>query len=106
MTANVTISAGDVLNMDENTTLKINGGLLLTVAGTYNTTATDFKITATDPAVVFKGIRLESTSTATFKNTTLEYGGGIQALTGNFLMDNCIAVSYTHLDVYKRQVLR
>ena len=90
MTANVTISAGDVLNMDENTTLKINGGLLLTVAGTYNTTATDFKITATDPAVVFKGIRLESTSTATFKNTTLEYGGGIQALTGNFLMDNCI----------------
>lgn len=90
MTANVTISAGDILNIDENTTLKINGGLVLTVAGTYNTTATSFKMTATDPAVIFKGIRLESTANATFKNTTLEYGGGIQSLTGNFQMDNCI----------------
>lgn len=46
-------------------------------------------ITAVDPAVIFKGIRLEEFSTATFKNTILEFGGGIQALTGNFSMDNC-----------------
>ncbi|WP_234111349.1 MULTISPECIES: T9SS type A sorting domain-containing protein [Chryseobacterium] len=90
MTANVIISAGDILNMDENTTLKINPGILLTIAGTYNTTATNFKITATDPANVWKGMRLESTANVTFKNTTIEYGGGIQALTGNFMMDNCI----------------
>ncbi|WP_304342738.1 T9SS type A sorting domain-containing protein [Chryseobacterium koreense] len=90
MTANVVISAGDILNMDENTTLKINSGILLTIAGTYNTTATNFKITATDPANVWKGMRLESTANVTFKNTTIEYGGGIQSLTGNFLMDNCI----------------
>ena len=90
MTANVIISAGDTLLMDEDTTLKIDGGILLTIAGTYNTTATSFTITATNPATVWKGMRLESTATATFKNTTLEYGGGIQSLTGNFLMDNCI----------------
>lgn len=89
MTANVTISNGDTLLMDENTTVKIDGGLVLTVAGVYNTTATNLLITATDPTVIFKGIRLESTANATFKNTVLEYGGGIQALTGNFQMDNC-----------------
>ena len=38
---------------------------------------------------VFKGIRFEEGSAATFKNTTLEYGGGIQVLTTTFLMDNC-----------------
>ncbi|UOE39786.1 T9SS type A sorting domain-containing protein [Chryseobacterium suipulveris] len=90
MTANITIAANDTLLMDEDTTLKIDGGLVLTVAGTYNTTATNLLITATNPAVVFKGFRLESTANVTFKNTTFEYGGGIQSLTGNFLMDNCI----------------
>lgn len=90
MTANITISAGDNLVLDENTTLRIDPGLVLTVAGNYDTTATNFTITATDPANIFKGIRLESTASATFRNTIYEYGGGIQALTGNFLMENCI----------------
>lgn len=89
MTANVTISVGDKLLLDENTTLKIDGGIQLTIAGTYDTTATNFLITATTPATIFKGIRFEDGSFATFKNTILEYGGGIQVLTGNFLMDNC-----------------
>ena len=89
MTANVTISPGDTLVMNENTTLKINGGIQLTVGGVYDTTATNFVITATDPAVIFKGIRFEETAEATFKNTILEYGGGIQVLTATFLMDNC-----------------
>lgn len=90
MTANITISAGDNLVMDENTTLKIAPAMVLTIAGNYDTTATNFTITATNPSTIFKGIRLESTATATFKNTTIEYGGGIQSLTGNFFMDNCI----------------
>ncbi|QOW09380.1 T9SS type A sorting domain-containing protein [Kaistella flava (ex Peng et al. 2021)] len=89
MKANITITTGDVLLMDENTTLKIDGGLQLTIAGIYNTTASNFLITATNPAVIFKGIRLEEGSEATFKNTILEYGGGISCLTENFLMDNC-----------------
>ena len=89
MTANVTISPGDTLVMNQNTTLKINGGIQLTVGGVYDTTATNFVITATDPAVIFKGIRFEETAEATFKNTILEYGGGIQVLTATFLMDNC-----------------
>lgn len=89
MKANVTISAGDSLVMNENTTLKIDGGIQLTIFGVYDTTATNFLITATTPATVFKGIRFEEGSAATFKNTILEYGGGIQVLTGNFLMDGC-----------------
>lgn len=89
MTANVTISPGDSLVMNENTTLKINGGIQLTVGGVYDTTASNFVITATDPAVIFKGIRFEESAEATFKNTILEYGGGIQVLTATFLMDNC-----------------
>lgn len=89
MAANITISLGDTLLMDENTTLKINGGIQLTIGGVYNTTATNLLITATDPLVIFKGIRFEETASATFKNTILEYGGGIQVLTATFLMDNC-----------------
>ena len=89
MISNITISPGDNLLMDENTTLKINGGIQLTIGGTYDTTATNFLITATDPLVIFRGIRFEETASATFKNTILEYGGGIQVLTGTFLMDNC-----------------
>lgn len=90
MTADITISNGDTLLMNEDTTLKIDGGKQLTIAGIYNTNAGNILVTATDPAVVFKGIRLESTAAVTIKNTTFEYGGGIQALTGNFLMENSI----------------
>ena len=90
MTADITISNGDILLINEDTTLKINAGNLMTIAGTYDTTANNFVITATNPASVWKGMRLESTANVTFKNTTIEYGGGIQALTGNFVMDNCI----------------
>lgn len=90
MTANITIAPGDTLLMDENdATLKIDAGIQLTIGGIYNTTATNFLITATNPAAIFKGIRLEEGSEATFKNTILEYGGGLQVLTETFLMDNC-----------------
>ena len=89
MKANVTIAAGDTLLMDENTTLKIDTGVQLTIGGVYNTTATNFLITSTNPPAIFRGIRLEEGSDATFKNTTLEYGGGVQVLTTNFTMDNC-----------------
>lgn len=89
MTANITISAGDQLIMDENTTLKMDGAVQLTVGGIYNTTATNFLITATNPTTIFRGIRFEETSAVTFKNTILEYGGGMQVLTGTFSMENC-----------------
>lgn len=90
MVSNITISAGDTLLMDENTTLTINPGIKLTVAGIYNTTATALTITSGNPASVFNGIQFDATANVQMKNTTLEYGGGIRVSTGNFLMDNCI----------------
>ncbi len=89
MAANITISAGDNLIIDENTTLKFNSGIQLSIAGNYTTTADEFTVTATNPAVVFKGILFDATSTADVKNTTFEYGGGIRVSTGNFVMDSC-----------------
>ncbi|MGA9212953.1 T9SS type A sorting domain-containing protein [Kaistella sp.] len=89
MTANVTITNGDTLIMNEDATLKIDAGIQLTIAGVYDTNAANILITATNPAAIFKGIRFEEGSEATFRNTTLEYGGGIQVLTETFLMDNC-----------------
>ena len=90
MTANVTISAGDTLEMNEDTTLKINGGIEFTVGGNYTTTANNLLITASDPAVIFRGIRFESTANVAINNTTFEYGGGLQVFTGNFVMENSI----------------
>lgn len=88
MVSDITISAGDALLMNEDTTLKIDAGIQLNIAGNYDTTAASLLVTATDPANIFKGIRLESTANVIIKNTIFEYGGGIQALTGNFLMEN------------------
>lgn len=90
MTANITISSGDTLLMNENTTLIMNNGVRLTIAGIYNTTATALTVRSPVPTEFFNGILFEASSYGTMKNTTLEYGGGIRVLTGNFLMENCI----------------
>ena len=90
MASNITISNGDTLLIDENTTLKINSNTTLIISGTYNTTANNFVITATDPATPFRGIQFDATSSVIMKNTTIEYGGGMRVFTGNFQMDNCI----------------
>lgn len=92
MVQNITISAGDTILMDENTTLTINPTIKLTVAGVYNTatTVTSLLITSGNAAAFFNGIQFDATSNVQMKNTTLEYGGGIRVSTGNFLMDNCI----------------
>lgn len=89
MNQDLTISTGDTLLMDENTTLKIAGGKQLTVGGVYNSNVNNFKITAVDSTVIFKGIRFEESATANFKNTHLEFGGGMQVLTATFSMDSC-----------------
>ncbi len=90
MLANITISAGDSLIINENTTLKIGAGLQLTVAGTYLTQTSEFTVTAIDSANSFKGILFDQNSFAELKNTTFEHGGGIRASTGNFQMDSCV----------------
>lgn len=90
MTADIVISSGDFLEVNEDTTLKINSGVQLTIAGTYTTNAGNFTVTASDTTNPFKGILFDTTSSANIKNTTFEYGGGIRVSTGNFAMDNCI----------------
>lgn len=89
MNQDITISVGDKLLVDENTTLKIAGGKTLTIGGAYDSNVNDFTITAVDSTVVFRGIRFEESATANFKNTHLEFGGGIQVLTATFSMDSC-----------------
>lgn len=91
---NVTISNGDGLLMDENTTITVDAGIVLTVSGTYNTTASALTITGKDAASFFSGINFDATSAVTMKNTTLRYGGGIKVSTGNFLMDNCVVEGF------------
>jgi len=90
MTADITISANDKLTIDENATMLVDAGKALFVYGGYNTTATNFVVSASDIASPFKGIQFEIGSLVEMKNTTVEYGGGVRVLTDNFLMDNCI----------------
>lgn len=90
LTDNLTLSAGDALEINENTTLKIAAGKQLNIAGNYTTTDASFTVTGTDASTLFKGIVFEATASAEVKNTIFEYGGGIRVSTGNFLMDNCI----------------
>lgn len=93
---NITIAATDALRIEtDNTTVHINAGVLITVAGSFITNAQNITITATpaEPQTYFQGFRFEDNSVADFNNTTITYGGGIRVLTANFLMDNC-TVSY------------
>lgn len=88
MTADLTISAGDTLEMDEETHLYMHDGVLLTVGGVYRSTAPKLAIVAKDSTKIYRGIRFEGTSDAEIKNTIFSYGGGIQVQTAKFVMDN------------------
>lgn len=89
----ITIAAEDSLLINNNTVLEIDPDILITIHGYFESDAQDVSITATDPELPYEGFRFEDTSTGYFRNTTINYGGGIRVLTGNFEMDSC-SMSY------------
>lgn len=96
---NLTIEANDSLLLDKALTLKINAGLEMGVRGYFHSEPENSEetvaITSTDLATPYKGFWLYDTSEVIFRRTWVEHGGGIRAITSNFLMENCV-VSNNH----------
>jgi len=93
LSQNLTVATGDTFSITENAELRIDSGVLLTVAGTFLTTADNFTITASDITTPYETIKFDETATVELRNTTIDYGKGIRVSTGNFKMFNC-AMSY------------
>lgn len=86
----VTISKGDKLIIDENTTVKMNKDVTLFINGEYKSNMNNLLITASVVGEPYKGIRFDDDAVVNIKNTTIERGGGIRVNSSNFIMDNCI----------------
>ena len=89
----ITVAINDTLAIETNVFVEIAPEVLITIAGSFISDAEDISITAVDIEQPYEGFRFEDTSYGYFRNTTINYGGGIRVLTGNFEMDSC-SMSY------------
>lgn len=86
----VTISKGDKLIIDENTTIKMDKDVTFFINGEYKSNMDNLLITTSVVGQPYKGIRFDDEAIVNIKNTTIEKGGGIRVNSANFVMDNCI----------------
>ncbi len=86
----IIISASDILRIDTNLTLQIESGVRVTVFGAFFVEANATTITAVNPANPYNGFRFEQLSEINIQNATIEYGGGLQVLTEDFVLNNSI----------------
>lgn len=88
----ITISATDTLNIEEDFVIAMAEDVLITIAGTFNLDGGEegALFTAVDIEAPFKGFRFEQGSTISLRNATFEYGGGLRVLTENFLVEWCV----------------
>lgn len=94
---NITISANDKLVVDKDYWVYFGKEVLLNIEGTIEAIAPNQAyFTVENPETeTYQGIRLDEFSVATFKNISFSYGGGIRALSGQFLAEKC-SFSYMH----------
>jgi parallel beta-helix repeat protein len=87
---NLIIAENDALSIDQTATLEIEDDVRITVFGAFSVTAEDVLITAVDQNLPYEGFRFEEFSEINIQNATIEYGGGLQVLTEDFTLNNCI----------------
>lgn len=87
----LTIAENDSLLLDSKLTLKIAPQVEINVRGYFSSNADEQQvtITATDPENHYKGFWFYEESEIYFKNTHIEYGGGLKVVTPNFKMYDC-----------------
>lgn len=89
MLENIIVSENDELVINSDLTLSIGADLRLTVFGTFNVITAEATFTAIDEASPYEGFRFEENAVINIQNSTIEYGGGLQVLTDNFILNNC-----------------
>lgn len=87
---NLLIETNDALLLNDNIRLKIAPDVEIEVSGKLISDASQqVTITAVDPDSPYKSIWFNDASEAFFRNTLIEYGGGLKVVTANFEMHNC-----------------
>lgn len=87
----VTISVNDTLKITGNDYVKFNPNVLMTVYGTFIADPPMQAIlTASNPELYFKGFRFENTPSSELKKCIIEYAGGIQVISSNMLIEDCV----------------
>src|SRR5690606_5941334 len=87
---NLTVSVDDIVRINTDLTLEIAAGVQITVFGSFFVDSDAVTITAVNQAQPFQGFRFEEFSEINIQNATIEYGGGLQVLTEDFTLNNCI----------------
>src|SRR5690606_6524355 len=86
---NLMIELNDSLSLNENLTLKIAPGVEVEVKGFFRSDADEITITAVDEENPYEGFWFFDTSEVFFRNTLIQYGGGLRVVTPDFEMHNC-----------------
>lgn len=86
---NLMIEENDSLSLNENLILKIDSEVEVEVKGFFRSDADQIMITATDEANPYEGFWFFDTSEVFFRNTVIQYGGGLRVITPDFEMHNC-----------------
>ncbi len=86
---NLEIAPLDTVLIDEDLTLIVNNGLLITVFGNFTVNSDSVTITSSGADDRFEGFRFEQGSTIFLQNADINRGGGLRVLTENFTINNC-----------------
>jgi hypothetical protein len=87
----LTISANDTLRIISNDHVKFDPNVLMTVYGVFVANPPDQAIlTASVPALFFKGFRFENSSASALHSCLIEYGGGLQIIGSDMLIEGCV----------------
>lgn len=87
----LTIAITDTIRILDNALVKIQGGVLITVDGTWQVNAPDSVLfTAQDTLQHYLGFRFEDSDASFFINSIFEYGGGLDLVDADVDFDSCI----------------
>jgi parallel beta-helix repeat protein len=86
---NLMVEVNDSLSLNENLILNIDPDVEIEIKGFFRSDADQIMITATDETNPYEGFWFFDTSEVFFRNTVIQYGGGLRVITPNFEMHNC-----------------
>lgn len=91
VTQDFTISLNDTIRLLSNETVKFSEATLITIMGTFQAEPPNqIVFTAVDTLMNYKGFRFEDTHESFLKNCVVEFGGGIDILNSDMLIENCV----------------
>lgn len=91
ITQDILISKYDTLRVDSNLTINLDGNVEIEVKGALRINPKDSAVfTATNQSQLYDQIRIDSSIGTYINNAIIEYGGGINVLNSDFVVENSV----------------